>query len=138
MRSSADASRSWSKPQAVSDSPRPESGDRADHDYPMVAASGAGRVCASWVDDRRGALDVWARCSRDGARSWGADVLLSDRSDGAPYKSPTGFTSFYGHYGGIALGASGRMHAVWGAGEPEYRTGGVWVNSVDASDAAHR
>jgi hypothetical protein len=131
MRSSADAGRSWSKPEIVSDAPRPQSGDRADHDFPMIAASGAGRVCVAWADDRRGALDVWARCSRDAGRSWATDVLLSDRSDGASYKSPAGFKSFYGHYGGVAIDAAGWLHAGWGAGEPEYRTGGVWVNSVE-------
>ena len=97
----------------------------------MIVAASVGRLCVAWVDDRRGALDVWARCSRDAGRSLATDVLLSDRSDGASYKSPAGFKSFYGHYGGVAIDAAGRLHAVWGAGDPEYRTGGVWVNSVD-------
>ena len=131
MRSSADAARTWSKPQIVSDARRPQSGDRADHDFPMIAAASTGYVCIGWVDDRRGALDVWARCSHDAGLSWARDILLSDRSDGASYKSPAGFKSFYGHYGGIAIDAAGRLHAAWGAGEREYRTGGVWINSVE-------
>jgi hypothetical protein len=138
LRSSADAGRTWSKPQPVSDARRPQSGDRADHDFPSVAASGEGQVCVVWVDDRRGALDVWVRCSRDAARTWGQDVLLSDRSDGATYKSSTGFKTFYGHYGGVAIDAAGRLHAAWGEGEPQYRTGGVWINSIDLADAVHR
>jgi hypothetical protein len=135
LRSSTDTGRTWSKPQVVSSASRPQSGDRADHDFPAVAASGAGQVCVVWVDDRRGALDVWARCSRDAARTWGPDFLMSDRSDGATYKSSASFKTFYGHYGGVAIDASGRLHAAWGEGEPEYRTGAVWVNSIALADA---
>jgi BNR repeat protein len=90
LRSSADSGRTWSPPQIVSAAPRPQSQDTADHDFPMIATSGAERLCVVWVDDRRGAFDVWARCSTDGARTFGADVLLSDRGDGASYKSPVG------------------------------------------------
>jgi hypothetical protein len=115
LRSSADSGRTWSPPQTVSAAPRPQSRDTADHDLPMIAASGSGRLCVVWVDDRRGALDVWARCSTDRARSFDADVLLSDRGDGASYKSPSGFKAFYGHYGGVAIDGSGRLYAVWGA-----------------------
>lgn len=131
LRSSADSGRTWSPPQTVSAAPRPQSQDTADHDFPMIATSGSDRLCVVWVDDRRGAFDVWARCSTDGARTFGADVLLSDRGDGASYKSPSGFRAFYGHYGGVAIDGSGRLYAVWGAGEPDYRTGSVWFNSVD-------
>lgn len=138
LRSSADAGRTWSTPQSVSAAPRPQSRDTADHDFQMIATSGSGKLCVAWVDDRRGGLDVWARCSIDGAKTFGADVLLSDRGDGASYKSPSGFKSFYGHYGGMEIDGSGRLHVVWGAGEPEYRTGGVWVNSVDLAYAARK
>lgn len=137
-RSSSDAARTWSTRQVVSAAPRPQSADRADHADVMVAASTDDRLCAVWVDDRRGALDVWARCSTDAGRSWGAETLLSDRSDGAPYKSPRGFTAFYGHYGGAAIDPRGRLHAAWGAGEPGYETGSVWFNSVDVSGQARR
>jgi hypothetical protein len=102
----------------------------ADHGYPLVAAREKGRVCVVWVDDRRGALDTFARCSTDSAKTWGADILLSNRIDGAAYKSPQGFTSIYGHYGGAAISSSGRLFAVWAEGEREYRTGNVWFNSV--------
>jgi hypothetical protein len=137
-RSSSDGGRTWSSPYALSAAPRPQSSDTADHHYISIATSGNQRVCAAWVDDRRGALDVWARCSNDAGRRWGAETLLSDRSDGAPYKSPTGFKAFYGHYGGAAIDASGRFHVVWAAGEPGYLTGSVWVNSIDARSAGVR
>jgi hypothetical protein len=96
------------------------------------------RVCAVWVDDRMGALNTWARCSTDSGRTWGAETLMSDRTDGAPYKSAQGFKAFFGHYGGAAIDAAGKLHAVWAAGEPGYRTGTVWVNSVDVSPTSRR
>ena len=129
IQSSPDGGRTWSAPRPVSAAPRPESRDAADHGYPIVAASGKGQVCVVWVDDRRGAQDVFGRCSADGAVTWGEDVLLSNRSDGALYKSARGFTSIYGHYGGAAISAN-RLVAVWGAGERDYRTGNVWFNDM--------
>jgi hypothetical protein len=129
-RSSADGGTTWSPPATVDASPRPASNDKADHDYITIATSGSDRVCAAWVDDRRGALDAFARCSTDGGRTWGTETLLSDRPDGAEYKSPAGFTMFYGHYGGAAIDRDGRFHVVWAEGEPGYRTGSVWFNSV--------
>jgi hypothetical protein len=135
--SSVDGGRSWSARQVVSAAPRPQSSDTADHDYITMTTSGD-RVCAVWVDDRVGALNTWARCSTDSGRTWSAETLLSDRTDGAPYKSAQGFKAFYGHYGGAALDAAGRLHAVWAAGEPGYRTGTVWVNSVDVSAIGRR
>ncbi|MGH9200641.1 MAG: sialidase family protein [Vicinamibacterales bacterium] len=130
LKSSSDSGRTWSTGHPVSAAPRPQSNDRADHDDSLVAAQGNGRVCVVWVDDRRGALDTLARCSTDGGRTWGDDVWLSNRSDGAPYKSAEGFPAIYGHYGGAAISSSGRLFAVWAAGEREYRTGSVWFNSL--------
>jgi BNR repeat-like domain len=130
FKSSTDAGRTWSAGRTVSAAPRPQSNDLTDHGYPLVAARENGRVCVVWVDDRRGALDTVARCSTDSAKTWGDDILLSNRIDGAAYKSPQGFTSIYGHYGGAAISSIGRLFAVWGEGEREYRTGNVWFNSV--------
>jgi hypothetical protein len=128
--SSPDGGRTWSAPRPVSAAPRPESRDVADHGYPIVAANRSGQVCVVWVDDRRGALDVFARCSSDGAVTWGDDVLLSNgRGDGGSYKSGRGFAEMYGHYGGAAVSGD-RLLAVWGAGEREYRTGHVWFNDA--------
>jgi hypothetical protein len=63
-------------------------------------------------------------------RSQPQDILLSNRADGAPYKSANGFTAIYGHYGGAAITASGKLLAAWAEGERDYRTGTVWFNSV--------
>ena len=64
-------------------------------------------------------------CSTDGTKTWGDDMLQSNRIEGAAYKSPQGFTAIYGHYGGAAISASGRLFAVWAEGEREYRAGNV-------------
>lgn len=130
LKSSPDGGRTWSASRPVSGAPRPESRDSADHGYPIVAADRQGQLCVVWVDDRRGALDVFARCSSNGALTWGDDVLLSNRRGGSPpYKSERGFTAVYGHYGGAAISGN-RLLAVWGAGERGYRTGNVWFNDA--------
>jgi hypothetical protein len=130
LKSSTDAGRMWSAGRPVSDAQRPQSNDRADHDDSLIAAQGNGRVCVVWVDDRRGALNTFARCSTDGARTWGEDILLSNRIEGAAYKSPQGFTAIYGHYGGAAISSGSRLFAVWAEGERERRTGNVWFNRL--------
>lgn len=130
LASSADLGQTWSIGRPVSAAQRPQSSDRADQDFPTITAQGKDHVCVVWVDDRRGARDTFARCSTDGAKTWGDDIWLSNRTDGAPYKSPAGFTAFYGHYGGAAISSSGRLFAVWAEGERDYRTGTVWFNST--------
>jgi hypothetical protein len=139
FRRSVEASgRSWTEPSRVSDAPRPESRDASDHDFAMIAAADDNHVCAAWVDDRRGDLDVWARCSTDAGNAWGPEFRLSNRDDGASYKSARGFQGFYGHYGGAAIDAAGALHVVWGAGAPAYRTGTVWVNRLTSSETSAR
>ena len=101
-----------------------------------VAAEGDGCVCVVWVDDRLGRKNVWARCSRAAGRIWGVETLLSNRPDGAPYKSPEGFEVYFGDYGGVALSSGGRLHAAWeegsrGDGARGEGTGAVWINHLD-------
>ena len=105
----------------VSAAPRPQSNDVADHDFPSIAANGETGVCVVWVDDRRGALDTVARCSTDAAKTWGDDILLSNRGFTAIY-------GHYGHYGGAVISSRGRLFVVWAEGDN--RTGTVWFNSV--------
>ena len=130
LTSSPDGGRTWSAGRPVSAAPRPSSNDVADHEDAMVAADGQTRVCVVWVDDRRGALNTFARCSTDGAKTWGDDIWLSNRTDGFPYKSPQGYTSIYGHYGGAAISSRGRLFAVWAEGDRDRHTGTVWFNSI--------
>jgi hypothetical protein len=131
FKSSSDGGRTWTAPRRLSAAPRPKSKDDADYGLAHVAAQGEGRVCVMWVDDRLGAKNVWARCSGDAGRSWGAETLLSNRADGAPYKSAEGFELFYGHYGGVAIAPSGRLHAAWPEGSKSEDAGAVWVNFLD-------
>jgi len=106
---SADGGRTWSDPTELGSATRALSGDRADIDFPMVAAAGDGLVYLVWADDRDGPVSVWATRSSDGGRSWSADVRLS--RDDQPMN-----TEFYGDYGGVAIDARGALHAAWGEG----------------------
>lgn len=126
LTSSTDGGRTWSSGRPVSAAPRPQSRDVADHDFPAVTSAGQARVCAVWIDDRRGGLDAFARCSTDGAKTWGDDILLSNRS----------FTAFYGHYGGAAISSRGQLFVVWAEGDRDHRTGTVWFNVVETLTAS--
>jgi hypothetical protein len=137
-RSSADGGRSWTPAERLSRAARQKSGDEADCDWVHVAAQGNGRVCVVWVDDRLGAKNVWARCSSDAGRSWSGETLLSNRTDGAPYKGTEGFDQFYGHYGGIGIASSGRLHAAWPEGPRGKEEGAVWVNFLVLPSARQR
>lgn len=137
MRYSEDGGRFWTAPQAISAAPRPASGDLADHYESLVTAGQDGEVCVVWVDDRRGALDVWARCAAEPAGPWGREILLSNQSDGAEYKSRQGFAALFGHYMDAEIGA-GRLHAVWGAGTVDRSNGDIWTNVVELSEALSR
>jgi hypothetical protein len=130
LSSSHDAGRTWPDGRPLSAAPRLQSHDIADHDFPAIVTDGHERVCAVWVDDRRGALDTFARCSTDNGTTWGDDILLSNRSDVAPYESPQGFASIYGHYGGAAISSRGRLFVVWAEGDRGNHTGTVWFSRV--------
>jgi len=131
LRSSADGGETWSEPVPVSEAPRPSSGDLADHDYPMVAADGDGRVCVAWVDDRSGPRSMWARCTPDAGATWGDELLLSNMASDQGHTTTEGFAVFYGDYGGIALTDEGRLYVTWGAATAMDGPGAVWVGSAD-------
>ncbi len=140
FRSTADGGRTWTAARRLSSASRPKSKDEADYDYAHVAAEGDGRVCVVWVDDRLGGKNVWARCSRDAGASWDVETLLSNRPDGASYKSAEGFETYFGDYGGVALSTRGRLYAAWGEGSRGNGsrgegTGAIWLNRFDAFGA---
>jgi hypothetical protein len=60
-----------------------------------------------WFDDRAGPLNVWAKRSTDGGRTWSADVRLS---------RPEGIAGIYGEYGGAGIDGRGALHVTWGDG----------------------
>ncbi len=136
FKSTEDGGKTWSAPVRLSEAQRPASRDEADADFTHVAAGGDGRVCVTWVDDRIGDRNFWARCSADAGRSWGAETLLSNRTDGATYKSPAGFKVFHGDYGGVALTSDGVLVAAWGEGMGRAGTGAVWFNSFEPGAGA--
>jgi hypothetical protein len=102
-----------------------------DSNMPAIAAGpAAGDFRLVWQDDRNGgAWNTWYARTTDGARSWSADVRLSDLGSGAPYKSPAGYTFPFGDYLGLAVDAGGTNHVIWGEGDGIYTgggTGGSW------------
>jgi len=120
FRSSTDGGATWSLPSEVSEAP-----EGADHEFPMLTATGDGRVTAAWQDDRTGAWNTWLRQSTDGGLSWGPEVRISNATSGAPYKSHAGYRFPYGDYGMLATG-QGRVWAIWGESVSYYGPGGSW------------
>lgn len=104
---SVDGGETWSAPQVISAAPRPMSNDQSTAYYPGIAAAGNGRVYITWVDDRAGPLNVWAKCSRNGGRTWSKAVRLSPMQ---------GLRGYYGDYGGMGIDSNGTLHAVFGDG----------------------
>ncbi len=122
VRWSDDEGETWSPAQRVSSSDE----DRVDSEFPMIAATGDGDVRVAWMDNRTGRWNTWYRRSTDGGRTWSDDRRLSDRPDGAPYKSPEGFEFPYGDYGQMTIGGDGTTHATWGEGPSYSGPGGTW------------
>jgi BNR/Asp-box repeat len=122
LRWSDDEGETWSPARQVSSSNE----DRVDSEFPMIDAAGRGDVRVAWMDNRTGRWNAWYRRSTDGGRTWSGAVRLSDRSDGAPYKSSRGFRFPYGDYGQLAVDGRGRTHATWGEGPNYIGPGGAW------------
>src|SRR5919204_93130 len=81
-----------------------------DSNMPAIAAGpGSGDFRLVWQDDRNGAnaWNTWYARSTDGARSWSADVRLSNLGSGAPYKTAAGYPFPFGDYLGLAVDAGG-------------------------------
>jgi hypothetical protein len=103
-----------------------------DSNMPAIAAGPtAGDFRLVWQDDRNGAnaWNTWYARTTDGARSWSADVRLSNLGSGAPYKTAAGYTFPFGDYLGLAVDAAGTNHVIWGEGDGIYTgggTGGSW------------
>ena len=55
-------------------------------------------------------------------------MKLSNRTSGAPYKSPAGYTFPDGDYFAIAVSSAGITHAIWGEadGSSIYCCGDTW------------
>ena len=83
----------------------------------------------AWQDDRNGsknAWNTWYRHTTDGGANWSEPVRVSDKPDGAPYKTGDGYAFPYGDYLEIAVDAEGRAHLIWGEGDSYSGPGGTW------------
>jgi len=95
-----------------------------------AAGTGTGDFRLWYQDDRNGAAgwNTWYRSSKDGGKTWSAEVRLSNRSSGAPYKSAAGYGQPYGDYGEVAITNTGATIAVWGEGPSYTGPGGTWYD----------
>lgn len=98
--------------------------------FPAVAAGPqAGDFRLVWQDDRQlsqTGWNTWFRRTTNAGTSWGPHRLLSDRSNGAPYKTENGYLFPYGDYLGIVVDSAGTNHIIWGAGNSYTGPGGSW------------
>jgi hypothetical protein len=118
---SSDNGTAWSTPVLVN--------SRGDSNFPQIAAGPApGDFRLAWQDNRTGAFNTWYTTSANGGASWSPQVKLSDRTSGAPYKSPAGYTFPDGDYFGIAVSSTGITYAIWGEadGSSIYCCGDTW------------
>jgi hypothetical protein len=121
-RTSTDGGQTWGPPIPLSEGPA-----GTNHAFPVVASGPtAGDFRVVWQDDRTGRWNTWFRQTTDGGHTWTAGLRLSDRPDGAPYKSPDGYGFPYGDYYDLAVDRGGRTHVIWGAGESYAGRGGSW------------
>ncbi|MEX1047086.1 MAG: sialidase family protein [Actinomycetota bacterium] len=126
FRSSSDGGLTWSNPVDVS-----LADDAADHNFPMLTAVGKGDVRVGWMDNRGGAWNTWMRRSTDGGNSWDSEIRVSDRPDGAPYKTADGFHFPYGDYGQMTTGEDGATWLAWGEAFSYTGPGGTWFARID-------
>jgi len=111
----------WTAPRLVN--------SQGDSDFPQIASGPApGDFRLAWQDNRTGAFNTWYTASSDGGASWPGEVKLSNRTSGAPYKSPAGYTFPDGDYFGIAVSSAGITYAIWGEadGSSIYCCGDTW------------
>ncbi|HEX7471772.1 MAG TPA: sialidase family protein [Candidatus Limnocylindrales bacterium] len=125
VRHSTDGGRTWSKRTDIDGGPL---GTNAA--FGGAAATGHGDFRLWYQDDRNGAAgwNTWFRRSTDGGVTWSAEVRLSDRASGAPYKTAAGYAQPYGDYGEVAITDSGATIAVWGEGTSYNGPGGTWYD----------
>ena len=125
VRRSTDGGKTWSGRTDIDGGP---TGTNAA--FGGAAGTGHGDIRLWYQDDRNGPAgwDTWFRRSTDGGVTWSTEARLSDRPNGAPYKSAAGFGQPYGDYGEIAITNTGRSIAVWGEGTSYDGPGGTWYD----------
>lgn len=128
LRSSDDGGMHWSTPVDLG-----SAGAKADHEFPMIAATDDGDVRVAWMDNRTGRWNLYLRRSIDAGVTFGPEIRVSDRPNGAAYKSKAGFRFPYGDYGMAAIGGDGATYLDWGEGKSYEGPGGTWWARVDPS-----
>jgi hypothetical protein len=100
------------------------------HAFPALATGPtAGDFRLSWQDDRLRSMiawNTWYRRTTDGGDTWTEAQRVSDRPDGALYKTSDGYAFPYGDYFEIAVDPDGRTHLIWGEGAGYSGPGGTW------------
>ena len=125
VRRSTDGGRTWSSRTDIDSGPHGTSAA-----FGGAAATGHGDFRLWYQDDRNGsdAWNTWYRSSKDGGLTWSPETRLSDRGNGAPYKTAAGYAQPYGDYGELAITNTGRSIAVWGEGTSYSGPGGTWYD----------
>jgi len=103
------------------------------HNFPAIAATGAGNVRIAWMDARAavplGGQDRWNvyyRSSADGGQSWSTEVDLTTYVSGTSYIFPDGFRYPFGDYFEMDIDEQGTAHAVFGEGHNYDSPGSIW------------
>jgi hypothetical protein len=96
--------------------------------FPAIVGGDGGRVDASWQDNRTGQFNTWFRSSRDGGRTWSAEVQVSQFVPGFGYKTQDGYNFTYGDYFGMAWDGA-HVHIAWGEGPDYVGPGNIWYST---------
>ncbi|MGI8890393.1 MAG: hypothetical protein ACR2G0_06365, partial [Chthoniobacterales bacterium] len=106
-----------------------QSNEEASNAFPAIAAGRAvNDFRIVWQGDNGDprSWNTFYRRTTDGGTNWSETVRLSDRLDGAPYKSSAGYAFPYGDYLSLSVDGEGRNHFIWGEGDSYDGPGGVW------------
>jgi hypothetical protein len=104
--------------------------ERASNGFPGVGAGPVrGDFRVVWQGNADGNPSGWNtyfRRTTDAGITWSPAIKLSDRSKGAPYKSPSGYAFPYGDYLSLSVDGGGLNHVIWGEGASYDGPGGAW------------
>ena len=104
--------------------------ESASNGFPAIAAGpAAGDFRVVWQGNKNGNPRGWNtfyRKTSDGGATWSNTVRLSDRANGAPYKTSAGYFFPYGDYLSLSVDADGTNQVIWGEGASYDGPGGVW------------
>ncbi len=98
-----------------------------EHAFPAIAGGVAGDVRISWMDARANPLwNTYYRSSKDGDKTWSAEVDVSTFVRDYSYIKPNGFSFPFGDYSEMDIDDQGNTHLVWGEGLKYTGPGSIW------------